>query len=416
LARLAVAALHMSNHELARKALEVRRVDHRSSMMPMESAAIIRGLLRVHNVTDAIMILDDELSLPLSGTALDSLESQEKIKQRSLSIASIVSRHFFEAEPYMAVKACQMLAKMGPVVRTAGLKAKDVEIPWVRIIQGAAQCESQRRAGTIPPVEEHEDVDLPVNLVYSVLNAMTTFPSDNNDQVYEALSNALVRRTNFITGAVSMGDMPKADRGDVAFIGRSNVGKSSLVNMVTNRKSLAYTSKTPGKTQQFNYFAVNDKPDLEREIKYGDDIAGEKDPDSFYIVDLPGFGFAKVPEQQRKQWSDLMTEYFSQRKTARVVFHLIDARHGPTDDDVKIMDQVGEALPKSAKYVIVLTKADKNVKNTGKLGGRVSKDVMNKLRTKMKEANVGKAPVILTSSATKLGRDDIWRYIAKVFN
>lgn len=413
LARLAVAALHMANHELARKAIDVRRLEHRPSMLPMESAAIIRGLLRVHNVTQAFDVLNDELSLPLQGTPLDTPEARDKIIHRSSSIASIASRHFFENEPYMAVKACQMLAGIGPIVRNAGLTAKDVNIPWLRIIRGATQCESNRRDGKICPSQTLDDIELPVNLVYSVLNAMTTFPSDNDDLVYEALSNALVRRTCFITGAVSMDGMPKADRGEAVFIGRSNVGKSSLVNMVTNRKSLAYTSKRPGKTQQFNYFSVNDKVNIEKEIKYGDDIEGEKDLDSFYIVDLPGFGFAKVPDEQRKKWSDLMTQYLSQRKTIRVLFHLVDARHGPIDDDIRIMKQVGESLPKYVTYVVVLTKADKNVKDTRKKSGRVSKDVVNKLRETMKEAKVGSAPVILTSSATKMGRDDMWRYLRR---
>jgi len=74
-----------------------------------------------------------------------------------------------------------------------------------------------------------------------------------------------------------MSGIPKGDRGEVAFIGKSNVGKSSLINMITNRKSLAYTSKRPGKTQQYNYFAINDKPELRREIRFGDDVEGEKD-------------------------------------------------------------------------------------------------------------------------------------------
>jgi GTP-binding protein EngB required for normal cell division len=84
---------------------------------------------------------------------------------------------------------------------------------------------------------------------------------------------------------------------------------------------LAYTSKTPGKTQQFNFFAVNDKPEKEREVRYGDDIKGEKDPDSFYMVDLPGFGFAKVPDKQRQEWAKFMSEYIETRKTLKVIFH-----------------------------------------------------------------------------------------------
>lgn len=410
LARLAVAALHMHEHHLARKALEVRRTVHRSSMLPLESAAVIRGMLRVHNVTDAIALLDDELSLPLQGTPLDSPENKDRIKHRALSIASIASRHFFEGEPSMAVKACGMLEELGPIVRMSGLTTDELSMPWARIIRGAAQCESGRRDGSIVPCLP--DVELPVNLVYSVLNAMTTFPSDNSDRTYEALSNALVRRTLFITGAVDMSGLPSADRGEAVFIGRSNVGKSSLVNMLTNRKSLAYTSKRPGKTQQFNFFAVNDKPGREREVKYGDKIAGKKDLDSFYIVDLPGFGFAKVSQQQRQQWADFMTEYISNRKTLRVVFHLVDARHGPIDEDMRIMKQIGASLPKHISYVVVLTKADKNIKGqSSKNSGKVSRSVMEKLRETMKANNVGNAPVILTSSETNLGRDDIWRYL-----
>lgn len=308
----------------------------------------------------------------------------------------------------MAVLALQMMADLGPIAREAKLGPATLNIPWLRLLQGAAQCESGRRSGSVAT----ETTDLPVNLAYSVLSAMSTFPSDNDDPTYEALSNALVRRVLFVTGAVSMDGLPKADRGEAVFIGRSNVGKSSLINMITNRKSLAYTSKTPGKTQQFNFFAVNDKPGREKEIKYGDVMAGEKDRDSFYLVDLPGFGFARVPEAQRREWSSFMASYLSKRKTLRVVFHLIDSRHGPIDEDGRIMKQVGESLPKNVAYVVVLTKADKNVKgNTKDRFGKVSRNVMEAVRTVMRENNVGNAPVLLTSSESKLGRDDLWRYL-----
>lgn len=93
---------------------------------------------------------------------------------------------------------------------------------------------------------------------------------------------------------------------------------------MTNRKALAFTSKTPGKTQQFNYFAVNDKPELARQIRYGDDVPGTKDGDSFYIVDLPGFGFAKVPQQQRQEWSDFMDEYLRKRESESTLHLSID--------------------------------------------------------------------------------------------
>jgi ribosome biogenesis GTP-binding protein YsxC/EngB len=182
--------------------------------------------------------------------------------------------------------------------------------------------------------------------------------------------------------------------------------------MVTNRKSLAYTSKTPGKTQQFNFFAVNDKPGREKEIKYGDKVDGEKDRDSFYLVDLPGFGFAKVPEATRRQWASFMSDYLAGRKTLKVVFHLIDSRHGPIDEDSNIMRDVSVNLSKNVAYVVVLTKADKNVKATSKKKpGKVSHDVMTELREVMRANGVGNAPVLLTSAETKLGRDDLWRYL-----
>mmetsp|Transcript_241 Transcript_241/g.432 ORF Transcript_241/g.432 Transcript_241/m.432 type:complete len:571 (+) Transcript_241:130-1842(+) len=412
LARLAVGALHMNSNDIARDVIDVRKEYHRDSMLPMESAAIIRGLLRIHNVTDALDILDDELAVPDDEETLDSSENKELLKQRASSIASIASRHFFEGEPSMAVRACTMLTELGPIIRKCGLTAEEINMPWTRIIQGASECESGRRAGTISPCDPEIALNLPCNLVYCVLKAMTTFPSDNDDRTYEALSNALVRRTLFITGAVSMEGCPDADRGEVVFMGRSNVGKSSLVNMVTNRKSLAYTSKRPGKTQQFNYFAVNDKPGREKEVRYGDEVRGEKDPDAFYILDVPGFGFAKVPEKQRQEWSDFLSEYIETRKTLRVIFHLIDGRHGPIDEDFNIMKQVGEQKPKGVQYVIVLTKADKNIKGPNTTNsGKVQKKVLDKLRIAAKENGVGTAPILLTSAETKLGRDDMWRYM-----
>jgi ribosome biogenesis GTP-binding protein YsxC/EngB len=189
---------------------------------------------------------------------------------------------------------------------------------------------------------------------------------------------------------------------------------SFLCLQITNRKSLAFISKRPGKTQQFNFFTVNDKPGKEKEIRYGDKVAGQKDPDSFYLVDLPGFGYAKVPVEQRMKWTAFMSEYLATRKTLRAVFHLVDGRHGPIDEDANIMKQVSESLPKNVAYVVVLTKADKNVKKASNRNqGKVSVEVMNSLRETMKASKVGNAPVILTSAETKLGRDDMWRYLRR---
>ena len=142
-------------------------------------------------------------------------------------------------------------------------------------------------------------------------------------------------------------------------------------------------------------------------------MLGEKDPDSFYILDVPGFGYAKVPEAQRQAWSNFLAEYVTSRKTLRVIFHLIDGRHGAIDEDVKIMTQMGEIKPNKVQYVVVLTKADKNVKSAStKNAGKVSKGVLENVRSALQNANLGDTPVLLTSSETKLGRDDIWRYMS----
>lgn len=132
----------------------------------------------------------------------------------------------------MAVKACTLLSELGPLIRQAKIESEDLNMPWLRIIQGAGKCETARRAGTLKLTDNVTDLELPCNVVYSVLAAMSTFPSDNDDLVFEAISNALVRRVLFVTGAIDMSGCPPADRGEAVFIGRSNVGKSSLVNMV----------------------------------------------------------------------------------------------------------------------------------------------------------------------------------------
>ena len=132
-----------------------------------------------------------------------------------------------------------MLSDLGPLIRQAKLTSEDVNMPWLRIIQGAGRCETARRAGTLKVPEDDSDVKLPCNVVYAVLAAMSTFPSENDDLLFEAISNALVRRVLFVTGAVDMSGCPPADRGEAVFIGRSNVGKSSLVNMVGLRATSA---------------------------------------------------------------------------------------------------------------------------------------------------------------------------------
>mgnify|MGYP001436993838 CR=1 FL=1 len=140
---------------------------------------------------------------------------------------------------------------------------------------------------------------------------------------------------DFLKGVVAMNGLPPADRMEVCFAGRSNVGKSSLINALTGRKNLARASNTPGRTQEINFFTV------------GDDN---------YIVDLPGYGFANAPLAVVAKWQELLKQYLSGRQTLRRVFVLIDARHGAKKVDEEIMT----LLDKSAvTFQVVMTKTDK---------------------------------------------------------
>lgn len=140
---------------------------------------------------------------------------------------------------------------------------------------------------------------------------------------------------NFVKGVVAMSGLPPADRPEICFAGRSNVGKSSLINALTGRKALARTSNTPGRTQEINYF----------------DVGGQ-----FYLVDLPGYGFAEAPLHVVKQWQALLKSYLSGRATLRRAFVLIDMRHGIKKVDDEIMGLLNQA---AVTFQVVLTKADK---------------------------------------------------------
>lgn len=140
--------------------------------------------------------------------------------------------------------------------------------------------------------------------------------------------------TNFLKGVVAMNGLPPADRGEVCFAGRSNVGKSSLINALTGRKGLARASNTPGRTQEINFFT-----------------AGE-----YYVVDLPGYGFANAPVAVVEKWQKLLKQYLSGRPTLRRVFVLIDARHGAKAVDEEIMTLLDRS---AVTFQVVMTKTDK---------------------------------------------------------
>jgi len=148
-----------------------------------------------------------------------------------------------------------------------------------------------------------------------------------------------IKSAEFINSIYDLRTLPKTVLSEFVFVGRSNVGKSSLINKICNKKNLAKIGSVPGKTRQLNYFLINE---------------------DFYLVDLPGYGYAKVPEQIRAGWRKLVEEYISERQNVNMVFVLIDARHEPTYlDELMVSWLEYYEIP----YTIVLTKADKISKN-----------------------------------------------------
>ena len=144
-----------------------------------------------------------------------------------------------------------------------------------------------------------------------------------------------IRSATYVISSPDLTKCPGPDRPEYAFIGRSNVGKSSLINMLTGNEKLAKTSGTPGKTQLINHFSIND---------------------DWYIVDLPGYGFAKVSQSQRKKWEKMIEDYLRKRENLVNVFVLIDSRHSPQKIDLEFVDKLRVW---QVPFTLVFTKADK---------------------------------------------------------
>lgn len=173
--------------------------------------------------------------------------------------------------------------------------------------------------------------------------------------------------TEFLKGVVAMDGLPPADRMEVCFAGRSNVGKSSLINALTGRKGLARASNTPGRTQEINFFTA---------------------AESHYLVDLPGYGFANAPVAVVEKWQRLLKQYLSGRQSLRRAFVLIDSRHGIKKVDEEIMD----LLDKSAvTFQAVLTKADKVKEKEREM-------VIEQVREKLAKHPAAYPELIVTSS------------------
>jgi GTP-binding protein len=188
-----------------------------------------------------------------------------------------------------------------------------------------------------------------------------------------------IRDIRLLKSAVAPEDWPEGSYPEAAFVGRSNVGKSSLINMVVQRRQLARISGTPGKTRTLNFYLANDR---------------------FLVVDLPGFGYAKVARSERNAWQRLIHKYITTRPTLQILFHLIDGRHDMTTMD---HDLVGMMKQTDVPYVIALTKSDK-------LSGNVRSHRLRKTNEVLARYGL-ELPVVLTSAKDGRGRDEIMGWI-----
>ncbi|MEX1011654.1 MAG: ribosome biogenesis GTP-binding protein YihA/YsxC [Balneolaceae bacterium] len=185
----------------------------------------------------------------------------------------------------------------------------------------------------------------------------------------------------FICGAPSLAHCPDPDLPEFCLTGRSNVGKSSLINRITGRKRLARTSNTPGKTQQMNYYRIDD---------------------AWYLVDLPGFGFAKVPEAIRKDWERNIRTYLLERNTIELVLHLVDCRHEATSIDEELFFWLAS---NRRPFSVLLTKGDK-------LSANKRMQSKQRLIRTLSEMNI-EVPVLLTSAETGDGIGEVQSLIAE---
>ncbi|HLF46025.1 MAG TPA: ribosome biogenesis GTP-binding protein YihA/YsxC [Chitinophagaceae bacterium] len=194
-----------------------------------------------------------------------------------------------------------------------------------------------------------------------------------------------IKEAKYIISSPSVDKCPKADRPEYAFIGRSNVGKSSLINMLCNKKELAKISASPGKTQLINHFEI---------------ISGKNS--SWYLVDLPGYGFAVVSQKQRKSWEKMIDGYLRNRENLVNVFVLVDSRHTAQQIDIGLVNKLGEwQIP----FTIVFTKTDKNKP-------AVTPRNVNAFMAKLSRTWTTLPPYFISSAVKKQGRKEILDFIS----
>lgn len=192
-----------------------------------------------------------------------------------------------------------------------------------------------------------------------------------------------IKKSEFVISAPTVSKCPSDTKPEYAFIGRSNVGKSSLINMLCNHKNLAKTSATPGKTLLINHFIINNE---------------------WYLVDLPGYGFAKRSKSVQQKITNMITSYILQREQLIITFLLVDIRHEQQKIDREFIDWLGQS---NVPFAIIFTKADK----LGPVRARQNAEAwMRKLSDTWEEL----PPYFVTSSETKAGRDEVLGYIEQI--
>lgn len=201
----------------------------------------------------------------------------------------------------------------------------------------------------------------------------------------------VIKNASYLISSPSWDKCPKPDRPEYAFIGRSNVGKSSLINMICGRQSLAKTSSSPGKTQMINHFSI------ESAVK-------EKGPKyNWYLVDLPGYGYAKVAQKARRSWSKMIENYISERESLLQLFVLIDSRHKPQAIDMEFVMALGQwQIP----FTLVFTKSDKEKPGVVERNVGLFLDELRKSWQFLPQ-------VIVTSATKKKGREEILEVIER---
>jgi GTP-binding protein len=210
-----------------------------------------------------------------------------------------------------------------------------------------------------------------------------TFPlAETPDAVLREKGRLLfAQQTDFLKGVVAIDGLPADDRIEICFAGRSNVGKSTLINALTGRKALARTSNTPGRTQEINFFTA---------------------ADSHYLVDLPGYGYANAPLPVVEKWQRLLKKYLSGRRSLRRAFVLIDARHGVKSVDEEILSLLDSA---AVTFQCVLTKADK-------IKTHEQEALLQQVRGALSKHPAAYPELILTSSEKGMGVETLRATIA----